>query len=230
MSLRLFASDDPIHSEVAELLPWHVNGTLKAPEQDVVARHLMECKACHQESLMLSRLRADLSEEDLDMDMRASLTRVRQRIELAAQPQRSALGWHGLWQSLVDHWRQLERPVRHVLATQTALVTMLLVMVGWLVYTPAVPLANYHVLGAHASLNSVPQAQIVVVFAPDATERQMRAMLLRVGANVVHGPSAEGAYVLAVDAAQRARALADLKQQAGVVFAEPADGTALAVP
>ena len=226
MSLRLFASDDPVHSEVAELLPWYVNGTLKAQEHELVMRHLMECKACHQESLMLSRLHADLSEEELDMGMRASLTRVRQRIEHAGQSQ------HGrsLGQILIDHWRQLARPVQHVLATQTALVAMLLMMVGWQVYAPATPPANYHVLGAHASLSSVPQAQIVVVFAQDATEHQMRAMLLRVKANVVHGPTAEGAYVLAVDAAQRTRVLADLKQQVGVVFAEPADGTALAVP
>jgi anti-sigma factor RsiW len=223
MSLRLFASDDPVHSEVAELLPWYVNGTLKSQEHDLVARHLTECKACHQEIQMLSRLQADVSEAELDVDMGASLTRVRQRIEHAAQPQRSPLAW------LVDHWRRLERPVRHVLATQTALVAMLLMMVGWLVYTPA-PSADFHVLGAHSSLSSSVRAQIVVVFAQDVTERQMRAMLLRLGANVVHGPTTEGAYVLAVNAGQRADVLADLKQQDGVVFAEPADGTALAVP
>ena len=233
MSLRLFASDDPVHSEVAELLPWYVNGTLEAQEHEVVARHLMACKACHQESLMLSRLQADLNEDELDMDMRASLLRVRQRIEQAAQPRGKPSGGRGVRQILADHWHRLERPVRQVLATQTALVAMLLMAVGWLVYTPSVPPANYRVLGAHtslASLNSAPTAQIVVVFAQDATERQMRAMLLRVKANVVHGPTAEGAYVLAVDAAQRAHVLADLKQQVGVVFAEPADGTALAVP
>src|ERR1700758_4291804 len=96
MSLRLFASDDPVHSEVAELLPWYVNGSLNAPEHDVVARHLMACKACHQESLMLSRLQVELSEEELDTDMRASLTRVRQRIEHAAQPRRGPVAWRGL--------------------------------------------------------------------------------------------------------------------------------------
>ena len=224
MSLRLFVSDDPVHSEVAELLPWYVNGTLKAQEHDLVARHLMACKACHQESQMLSRLQADVREEELDVDMRASLTRVRQRIEHAAQPRRGPLAW------LADHWRRLERPVRHVLATQTALVAMLLMMVGWLAYTPAPPPADFHVLGAHSSLNSAAQAQIVVVFAQNATEHQMRAMLLRMGANVVRGPTAEGAYVLAVDAGQRAHILADLKQQGSIVFAEPADGTALAVP
>jgi anti-sigma factor RsiW len=221
MSLRLFASDDPVHSKVAELLPWYVNGTLNAQEHEVVARHLKECKACHQESQKLSRLQAEVSEEELDVDMRASLARVRQRID-AAQPRRDPLAW------LAD-WRRLERPVRQVLATQTALVATLLMMVGWLVYTPAPP-ANFHVLGAHSSLNSEAQAQIVVVFAQNATERQMRATLLRVGASMVRGPTAEGAYVLAVDAGKRAHALADLKQQGSVVFAEPADGTALAVP
>lgn len=223
MSLRLFASDDPVHSEVAELLPWYVNGTLKAQEHDVVARHLLECKACHLDSQTLSRLQAEVSEEELDVDMRASLTRVRQRVERAAQPR------HGPLARLADHWRRLDRPVRQVLATQTALVAMLLLMVGWLVYTPA-PAADFRVLGAPSSPSSAAQAQIVVVFAEHATERQMRAMLLRVGANVVGGPTAEGAYVLAVDVGQRAHVLADLKQQGSVVFAEPADGTALAVP
>ena len=62
---------------------------------------------------------------------------------------------------------------------------------------------------------------VVVVFHPDTTERQMRETLKAGQARLVDGPTAAGGYVLAVPAAKRTAALAALRARENVVLAEP---------
>jgi hypothetical protein len=83
---------------------------------------------------------------------------------------------------------------------------------------PASPARTFHTLG---SAGGAASGQAIVLFRPDATEQQMRALLAAQGARVVDGPTAAGAYVLRVDGRSPAKAIGALRQSAEVVLAEP---------
>ncbi|NDY42408.1 hypothetical protein G3N55_06075 [Dissulfurirhabdus thermomarina] len=56
-----------------------------------------------------------------------------------------------------------------------------------------------------------------VVFRPDAREQDIRALLVRVGATIVDGPSPEGLYVIRVPPGARPEALLERLRRSGVV-------------
>jgi hypothetical protein len=80
--------------------------------------------------------------------------------------------------------------------------------------------AHYHALAARPSPRD---GNIVVMFRPDVSERDMRAALLADQARLVDGPTAAGAYVVSVPPARRAAVLTTLRRRAGVLMAEPID-------
>jgi hypothetical protein len=65
---------------------------------------------------------------------------------------------------------------------------------------------------------------MVVVFDPATTEANLRAALVKVGAQVVDGPNASGAYVLRVAEPGKAKSLDQLRSMREVVLAEPIGG------
>lgn len=92
--------------------------------------------------------------------------------------------------------------------------------VAVLVMRPSTTPADYEAL---ASSPPSPAANVMVTFRPDTRERELRAALVAVGAQIVGGPTEADAYLLSVPAASRARVIARLRSQAGVEMAEPLD-------
>lgn len=84
------------------------------------------------------------------------------------------------------------------------------------------PRAVYTALGDATATKST--ANAVVMFAADVDAAEGRAIFSRVGASVVSGPSAGGAWQLAIDPAKRSDVLAGLRQRGDVTMAEPLDG------
>jgi len=78
----------------------------------------------------------------------------------------------------------------------------------------------YHALGAAPASAA---GNLVVVFLPETTERQMREALKASEARLVDGPTAANGYVLRVAPARRTAALATLRADKAVVVAEPLD-------
>jgi len=78
----------------------------------------------------------------------------------------------------------------------------------------------YHVLGAP---RAAAPGNMVAIFKPETTEREIRAALDDAGARIVDGPTGADAFVLTTPAAQRAGALARLRAKTSVVMAEPVD-------
>ena len=69
------------------------------------------------------------------------------------------------------------------------------------------------------------QRQVRVVFAPTATEAELRRILLEVRGEVVGGPSPLGAYTIAVPGGEPLElVLEHLRADAHVRFAEPVAG------
>ena len=105
--------------------------------------------------------------------------------------------------------------------------------IGWIITAQAAALVAAIVLSGPAerpalyrTLGSPPVADagnVIVIFRPDATERDLRQTLVATGARLTDGPTAAGAYVLRVPRAGRDAALAKLRRQADIVLAQPID-------
>jgi hypothetical protein len=78
----------------------------------------------------------------------------------------------------------------------------------------------YHTLGDTPLVVSARRG-LVVVFRGERPEQEIRRLLLRVDARIVDGPSSVGAYTLQVPDGRQQAALALLRSDPAVVFAEP---------
>lgn len=195
------------HDEVQLLLPWRVNGTLSPQETEMTEAHLAECAVC----------RADLAAQ-------LSLRQAYAQLSLTAAPdQRGAAGpaAAGFPPRSGLRWRYLRRRIagraaatgQAALAAAAAAALLLLVL-------PSQKDDEYRLLG---STPRAAQGNAIVLFSPDASERDLRLALNQVGARVVDGPTASGAYVVRLDEAHRAAALRRLRGLPQVVLAEPMD-------
>lgn len=210
--LRLFRFDDPEHGEATRLLPWLVNDTLQGAERARVERHLAQCAACRHEMENLRVLQACIVQDEGDPLLQHRLERINARldgVESAGGPWRVLL-------RVARQWWYTNPWMRGAFVAPAAI--LMLLTVGWLIQ-PAPQ--YYRTLGA-SPLRANPDAQIVVVFNDALPERELRGLILRLNARIVDGPSPTGAYTLQVMQGARQAALAALRQDGAVIFAEPA--------
>ena len=211
--MRLFRFDDAEHAKATELLPWLVNNTLKGAERVSVERHLAECAACRGEMEDLRALRASVAEEDADPIVTHALSRVNARLD---EMQRGSRATRFLWW-IAGQWRQTQPWLRGAVVAQSALLALLFgALLG-----QSTPQYYYRTL-ATAPARASADDQIVVVFTSSIRETELRTLLLDLHARVVDGPSPAGAYTLQVPRGDQRAALAKLRRQEAVVFAEPA--------
>jgi hypothetical protein len=195
------SDDEDTHDRLSELLPWYVTGRLDADEHAQVAAHVAGCAECQAEVAFQQQLEAEVAR--LPLDVERGWAQMRSQIEANdnadAGPARTARGaWVG--------WG---------VAAAFAVVAG----ASWLPQAlPRAPEPQYKALGEPAS---GAKGNVVVVFHPDTTERQMRATLKAGDARLVDGPTSAGGYVVRVPAAQRDAALAAIRAQDNVVLAEP---------
>jgi len=192
------------HDAAAELLPWYVTGQLAPDEAERVGAHVAGCAECQAEVAFQQRLEAEVAR--LPLDVERGWADMRGRIEAnddaplpAAQRTGRTTAWIG--------WG---------VAATFAIVAG----ASWLpqIAAPRAAAPEYAALGQAAADQS---GNVVVVFHPDTTERQLRAVLKAGEARIVDGPTAAGGYVLHVPAARKDAALATLRAQDRVVLAEP---------
>jgi anti-sigma factor RsiW len=210
--MRLFRFDDPEHGEVAQLLPWLVNDTLGAVERAGVERHLAQCVACRNEVESLRALQAYIARDDGDPLLTRALNRISARLEeteSAPDPRR-------ILRRIALQWRQTGPWLRGAVMAPAVVLALLTVV---LLAQPA-PL-YYRTLGA-TPVRAKPDTELVVVFNAALPERDVRGLLLRLGAHIVDGPSPAGAYTLRIARDEQQVALAVLRGEGSVIFAEPA--------
>ncbi|WP_010544076.1 anti-sigma factor family protein [Sphingomonas elodea] len=194
---------DP-HEATQQLLPWYVTGAIEPGDRLLVETHLPQCEAC----------RAELAAER------------RLRLAVADLPAAAPGGWERLVADLAEPAPPQRLPRRFVvnagwmLGAQAAL---LLLGIGVVLQfrQPAVPSAGaYHALGAPEAR---PAGNILVMFAPDTREAALRQTIAASNARLVDGPTAAGAYLLAIAPEQRRAAIARLRAAPGVVMVQPID-------
>jgi anti-sigma factor RsiW len=78
----------------------------------------------------------------------------------------------------------------------------------------------YHTLSAPTPVSNQ-RAALLVIFESGRSEAQIRELLLALHARIIDGPTIDGVYTLQVAPGERQRALAQLRAQSWIRFAEP---------
>jgi anti-sigma factor RsiW len=214
MSGQVLGFTGSAHQAAFALLPWFVNGTLDASEQAQVEQHLQSCVTCRRERAWLVQLGASWPQGEVLVDAdrgfahlveqlegRRPPTPLRAAVRPAARLAASLASAGGTW-------------LRFAVALQLGVILAL----SWVLFAGA---PAYRTLGANQGA-AREQGTLIVVFQPAATESDVRRILRSVHARIVDGPTAEGAYVLAVDdtPGMRAAALERLRSDRAVKLAE----------
>lgn len=225
--MHTFPDPDP-HAATQELLPWLANGTLAGAELERVRGHLDACTACRERLDWDRGLRA-AGQPDPPLSAAQAFAALRPRLGMQKGPlanpreaprtgapaaledyqARSPGRWTGPAAANDPRW------LRTLAFLQLGLIAMLGLA---LVQLPSGGgEAGYRTLGAPPAA----AGNIVVSFDPGTPERELRRVLQASGGRIVDGPTATGAYVLAVAPAAARPALAHLRAQSAVTLAEP---------
>jgi hypothetical protein len=157
---------------------------------------------------------AAYASSDRPPDTEQELDKLRPRLDAetgAPAPPRARPGVR--WPNLLDHgpaWIKL------ALAAQFGVIFAL----GWEVVQTERAGFEYHTL-ASASTPARAVGSLVVVFDPNAPQREVARILRRSGVRVVDGPTASNGYVLATTHGDLQAALSGLRAEPAVVLAEP---------
>ncbi len=186
------------HKRAESLLPWFVNGTLDENELDFVNDHLNRCTDCRRAVAVEIDLARMISApiETPGPDFESLRDSLRGRLRGARRRRRRVRGW-----------------------LSGAAVTASVLIAAGLLLTMPLQEPEYEGLTSPANLDSGLVVQ--VVFAPQTTERELRALLLEGGGKVVEGPSPRGVYRVSLPTeADAAAYAARLAGHPAVRFAE----------
>jgi hypothetical protein len=194
------------HQAVQQLLPWMLAGTLDSAELAMIQPHLQSCAQCQADLAWQRKLRAAAPPPDAGFDADRAFAQLLPRLG----PQAPRVSMLGRWRKAAaanGAW------LKWTAAAQLAAIGVLSVLLA----RPWHDGAGYRALGAAARAD----ANAVVVFRPDTTEREMRRILQASGARVVDGPTVTDAYVLALPASRADAALARMRAERAVTLAQP---------
>ncbi|TLY52458.1 MAG: hypothetical protein E6K53_04295 [Gammaproteobacteria bacterium] len=221
MSANVVNLGSGAHQTVAELLPWFVMATLDADECALVESHLADCAACRRELEWHRQLRTAQAAPVAARDVDRAFAALRARLPAPARAPRMRL-----WEALGAWWRAQSTPMRWAFALQPLLIVGLAVaLVGGHGGPAAAPSPQiYHALARPSAETS---GRLVVVFAPQVTQAEMRRVLLASGTRIVDGPTAADAYILAVAPERAAQAAQQLRAESSVLLIQSLDAESL---
>ncbi|WP_229211336.1 MULTISPECIES: zf-HC2 domain-containing protein [unclassified Duganella] len=224
--------DIPAHQAVQELLPWHASGQLAPEETQRVQEHLQSCAECRRDLEWERELRAEAAASEAvtsdavpeGVDMERALARLMPALGPQEHTEHTApasLPSPAVNAGRVSWWRAAAANQPSWLRWTVAAQWVAIIGLGALLLRPDSEPAPYHVLGSAVSSGG----NLVVIFQPDTTERELRRILQAQGARVVDGPTVTDAYLLNVPAAGREHALLSLRADPAVKLAEALDGS-----
>lgn len=219
------------HQEITLLLPWYVNKTLRDHELKAVEKHLKVCLTCKREIAALQKISLAVNQADaLNSAAQASFSRLKNRLhqpeasvsaQACAQPsgikKSTQLKWYHKLNLDFFRWPQTAAVMLSVLA-------LAVIVPGYYVAGP-LQQSDFRTLSSseNASFNA---NEIKVIFAQGLGREQIGQVLDGIHGRIADGPSAEGAYLIRLTEATEVRtvldALAALRKNSGVLFAEPA--------
>jgi hypothetical protein len=218
-------SDEPTRDgahEEALLIPWYCNGTLARDERERLERHLESCQRCREDLALWRSVEVEVSEPAaMPVPHPAQLQRLLGRLDEPAE-EAGEVAPTGSRRRGGSEFRRLPRRWRLLVVGQAA---ALAALVGWTAVArlepPPVP--AFRTLSARAIER--PTWRLRAVFSEQTPEKEMRMLLLSLGAAVVDGPSPLGVYTVEIPATlDPDSTIAVLRTRPEVRFAE------LAVP
>ena len=212
MNGRVLHFETPEHREADLLLPWVFGDTIESPQRPRVEAHLADCVRCQREVEWLRELQAAVADEvcrESEAEFEAAWRRLRGRLE-SRRTQRA----FAALQRARQGWKRTPTWTRWMLAAQLAICASL---VG-VMLQPSAPSAPYRTLAA-SDASAGKEVRLSVQFDPELSQDRLRDLLHASDARIVDGPTASGAYLVAVPRANAERALAELRGSRGVLAA-----------
>jgi anti-sigma factor RsiW len=212
------------HEQFERLLPWLVNGTLAAAERRRLEEHLAACPACREELGQCRRLAEELARcaPPEPAPHPAQLARLVERIRSggAELGDEIAAARNPRWTPR-RVWRATPAAARWLLVAQAAALVAALGLFTWRLR--ASDAEAFRTLSSPTA--PAARADVRVVFAPAASEAEIRSLLLEARAEIVGGPSPLGTYTLALAPAPAGESVAAvvalLRANPRVRLAEP---------
>ncbi|MGH8855393.1 MAG: zf-HC2 domain-containing protein [Telluria sp.] len=206
MNSHAARTEPATHEQAQQLLPWLPSATPCNTEFAAVRAHVDQCPHCQADLAWQDRLRAAMPPVGATVDADRAFAALLPR--LGPQPVRV---------SVLEQWRRKAAAnsnwLRWTAVAQLAVIAGLALMLA----RPAADPGDYRALGA-----AVPaEGNLVLMFRPDTTEGEVRRILQVSGARVIDGPTAAGAWVLAVPGRQAGPALARMRAEPAVTLAQP---------
>jgi hypothetical protein len=213
------------HGECWNLLPWIANESAAAKDVARVEAHLRDCRECQEELEFQRQLRNAIRAEDaVVLAPQTSLHKLMQRIDTVedieaeapaatvAPPSRERARW--------ARWLPIAAAVQGVVITG-------LLAALWMQSSDTLTAPRYDTMSVPGK-TMTHRAVIRVVFTGNVALDDMNSVLRSVDAQIIAGPSEAGVYTLGLtarsaDDAGINRALAELRADSRVRFAEPAD-------
>jgi hypothetical protein len=206
------------HDEVSLLLPWYVNQSLETAERKRVESHIRDCLICRREIRSLTDLEAVMENNDLiQISARTSFLEMKRKIEAGKQASSSVVT------PITRHPARSNLMRRSIIGL--AMAASVVLAVAPFVFHRGAELtpAEFETLSTRTVQSTDEQLQIV--FSPNLSATQRNALLLAVGGQLVGEPNSVGAYRIKMHSdtkqADIAAAVTFLRQQPGVLFAEP---------
>ena len=209
MTSRIASFGPTAHHTVQELLPWFVMGALDEHDHATVEAHLRICLICQRELEWQEQLREANDDRVPRFDVDRALAALRRRIANSAPARPRFASWQNLSRRPWTQW---------ALAAQFVVIVALGAVAVSARKDVAVDTPVFTALAQRGAAQGT--ARLVVVFAPRATEEEIRAILRRSGTRIVDGPTATDAYVLAAATQDAQHALAVLRAEGSVQLAQ----------
>lgn len=215
------------HGECWNLLPWIANESAAARDTARVEGHLRDCRECQEELAFQRQLREAIrSEEAVVLAPQTSLQKLMQRIDSVADMDDEDGTTQVAAEPVVargepPRWRWLP-----IAAALQGIAIAVLLSALWLQSRNELAAGRYSVLTTPTA--AVADGPVIrVVFAGNIALDDMNRVLRSIDAQIIAGPSEAGVYTLglpaaAADKAGVERAVAHLRADGRVMFAEPA--------
>jgi hypothetical protein len=210
------------HDYIRGLLPWYANETLSAEESERVAMHLPDCSDCQRELARCSELNLAIkaNRQQAWQPSPAHFSAILRNVERAERKKNAHPDRWGWIAALFPWLTDTPRPARFALGLQGALV---IAFASLLALRGLAPSEDYRTLSQPQTALHSAIPHLRLVFSEDASEREIRALLLGIRGKLVDGPSSMGAYTVALTASEPSEVkavLTQLRSNAKVVLAE----------
>lgn len=206
------------HQEVWNLLPWYINRSLDAAEQDFVKRHVKTCVTCRIEINQQKQLFEKLQQPDLLQQVsQVSFAQLKKRMHGQSKSRKE--------QKLYSH--QFLGFVKYAALAASLLLLAMPFMLN-------LPIDEPELKGEYRTLANPAEGEhknniLRIVFAENSGTEQIEAILNGVSGHIINGPSKNGIYEVQIGNQQANfqeihDVISHLRKNSLVVFAEPSHG------